>query len=729
MSSPSRKRILQELTLQSSKNSPSTFPTLFNLAIQTCISHLHIFATFEGLPFYPFGQALFAEFVKRSNQWRITTEQRQVGIFLFAETYGHEFLGPEYTGLRCSFVHDIPYLSSFRDCLVYLDLSGGCGSGGGTSDGGQAGFADKDIAGLSALSRLLILNLSQLKIGDIGLSHLIRSVTYGSSGPAMLEYLNLSGTGVTDVGIAKMFDTRDQKSLVFKRLLGIDLTDSKVHNEVAETLFRNHAVPWRRLENRVILFPDFSTNKAVKEGHADLYLESGSDLNPMQKWVDCFSDRSFKVKFGHKPDLSQSGKDAWGLSECLALAKLGQIYFHPISEPTSNYQQEYWWDGEESTLGSSTVGKRSRSKRSRYVRDFEDMLLKAAAAKETQLRQQQSGLEHMYNLAMYQSVLSSIRETAGSLVLTKSSRNISVSGGARRLAFVRSRIEVDDLFAGLELGNDNNEEVLQTSAARNTDSMTKAKIRDRRRRVTASSFSESQSPSLQPLENQISLPQDTPVSLSSPFSKRPRLTTSSPFIKQESLAPIFSNSVPSSSYTPGHRRVFGAHSKYHPPPFVKPAAEQISSNIFITNAKEKTSPSASSKLQPSILHAKKPPKLSSAAMMERWVSQTKQSPSESASSNDSNASIPKDKGHGPYIGIGNGSKNIVREFHFTDENNDTVNLDRWIRSGPVVRGLKGGNNRNEFERVQGDGRPRNVIRFDPKNELFADRDNNVDNQH
>ncbi|KAF8982960.1 hypothetical protein BGZ46_000308 [Entomortierella lignicola] len=687
---------------------------------------LHIFATFEGLPYHPFGRALFAEFIKRSNQWRVTTEQRQAGIFLFAESYGDEFLGPEYTGIRCSLVQDIPYLSSFGDCLVYLDLSGGYSK---TGDGGATGFTDKDMAGLSALSRLRILNLSHLKVGDIGLSHLVRSVTYGSSGPTMLEYLNLSGTEVTDVGIAKIFHGKNQKSLVFTRLLGIDLTDSNAHDEVMEALFKNHRVPWKRLENRLTLFPESSTSKTTKDGYSDCYIESGSGLNPMQKWIDCFMDRSFKIKFGQRPDLSLTGKDAWGLSECLALAKLGQVYFHPISEQSSGYQQEFM------TSLNVSAGWKSRSKKSRYVRDFKDTLLKAA--QETQSLQQQTELEHMYNLKMFQSVLGSIRETAGSIVQLKPKKK-TTSGTMQRLAFVRNKIDVDDLLTRLELGDDTTEPTLtvserskKISVSSNTANTTKAKVRNRHSRVSAST-----TPAIYPFppqEHKDLLDPRAPVLHSGSFYKHSKTSTPLPFVKQEESITSITNAASDKSHIPERRRIFDAHSKYHPPPFVKPAAEQITSNIFITDAsfKDKINP-APAKLQPLHLHTKTKPKLSSSAMMERWVSQAKQSkqPKQSSPqvpSSNNNVFIASDKGQGSATISSSGS--VIREFHFTDKSNDTVNLDRWIRSGPVVRGVKCSNDRSEFGYDREEERPRKVIRFDPKNELFADGDVDVECQH
>ncbi|KAG0004866.1 hypothetical protein BGZ80_003277 [Entomortierella chlamydospora] len=582
------------------------------------------------------------------------------------------------------------------------------------------------MSGLSALSRLRILNLSQLKIGDIGLSHLIRSVTYGSSGPTMLEYLNLSGTQVTDVGLAKIFDNKSQKQLVFGRLLGIDLTDSKVHEEVAEELFRNHAVPWKRLDNRMSLFPDLPSSKAAKDGYSDLYVESGSGSNPMQKWIDCFSERSFKIKFGQRPDLSLTGKDAWGLLECLALEKLGQIYFHPVSEPTSNYQQEL------SMNLSTAVGRKSRSKRSRYVRDFDDMLLKAAMINEAQLRQQQSDLEHMYNLKMYQSVLSSIRETAGSLMLSKS-RKTKELGATKNLAFVRSRTDVKDLLAGLDLCNDSigslldtHEEMIKvTSVTNNIDNTLKAKVRDRRLRVAASIISTEHIPSQTPMDKS----DQRSVPLFDPFPKRLKASISSPFIKREPPTPSSANPSSGSSRDLENRRIFGAHSKYRPPPFVKPAAEQITSSIFVTKVEvNDETTSTPVKLQSPILHANKKSRPSSATMMERWVSKAKQPSSDPTSTSSNKTSVLQNKGQSIDFSSTSGCESIVREFHFTDESGDTVSLDRWIRSEPVVRGLKSGNNMNDFGRSYGDGHSRNVIRFDPKNELFADRDTDVDHQ-
>ncbi|KAF9578571.1 hypothetical protein BGW38_005560, partial [Lunasporangiospora selenospora] len=88
-----------------------------------------------------------------------------MAIFLFAEAYGDEFLGPEYSGLRCSLVQDIAYIVEFSPCLVYLDLSGS-GRPVATANGSSLSvrsISDQDMAGLCSLTKLRILVLSGLK--------------------------------------------------------------------------------------------------------------------------------------------------------------------------------------------------------------------------------------------------------------------------------------------------------------------------------------------------------------------------------------------------------------------------------------------------------------------------------------------------------------------------------------------------------------------------------------
>ncbi|KAF9438449.1 hypothetical protein BGZ76_007842 [Entomortierella beljakovae] len=731
MSSPSRKRLFQELTFQSNKNNSTNFPTLFNLSIQTCISNLHIYATLDGLSFYPFGQALYSEFIKRSNQWRLTTEQRQAGIILFSESFG-EFLGSEYTGLRCSLPQDITYLSCFAECLVYLDLSGGGFSNSGGQDGDTPlGFSDKDMAGLSALSQLRILNLSQLNIGDIGLSHLVRSVTYGSFGPAQLEYLNLSGTRITDAGLEKIFDGRNQKSLVFKTLLGIDLTDSKVEGNTAEKLFQTQFGPWKRIEKNLSLFPKSPSNKASKYEKDRLYLESPSGLNPMQKWIDCFSSRSFKIAFGQKPDLSPEGDGSWGLSECLAISKLGEVYFHPVSEDSLGNQQEFWNSREEAGMGStSTIGKRSRSKRSRYIKSLEETLSKAA-----NIRQQQPDLEHMYNLKMYQRVLNSIRETAGSLTLSKYQKTKTIPDC---LAFVRSKAHVEKL--PLDLGDSNNDaqpppkyafESKKTLTAIASNAGT-ARIRDRHSRTTASMTTKVSPFSSPPLLDHKILATNTQISSRNIFSKHTKGRHLSPFIKNEPATPSFSIMTSNSIPVKEQQRVFSANSKYCPPPFVKPISEQVSSKIYVTKQEQSPIPQSTSLPTKSLSTLpKKKQTQTSAGLMERWVTKQSQNSNSNSSLNsivpcgDKRALTLPTKTVDSNIVATSNSGNIIREFHFTDEANKTVNLQRWIQSGSTAREGEGVRRDNSESEATLDKRPRKVIRFDPKNKLFNDGDTSL----
>ncbi|KAG0370871.1 hypothetical protein BC939DRAFT_453041 [Gamsiella multidivaricata] len=716
ISSVARIQALQELASQRQKHTPQNFPSLFHLTIQTCISHLQIFATLEGLPFHPFGQALYAEFTHRSTQWRLTTEQRQAGIILFAEAYGAEFLGPEYTGLRCSLVKDIPYLGSFAYCLVYLDLSGGIGTGGGGGDDPDSiGFIDKDMAGLSALSQLRFLNLAQLRISDTGLSHLVRSVTFGSSGPAKLEYLNLSGTDVTDIGLARIFGRQEQqhqqKQPVFKRLLGIDLTNSKVHEEVAESFFQGyHSAPWRRLPSQTILFPELTTserNKTVKDNGTSYYNEQGSDINPMQRWVDRLN-RIYNLSFAQRPDFAK--EDGVGLSECLALAKLGQIYLHPLSDPVPQHQLEYQRRGEEFKMNA--LMRRMCSKRNRrYVQELEGVM---KAMKKEKAPAQQTELDHMFNLNTYQKILNAIRSTFGTLYRPRSSKK-GTTGAKGRLAFVRSRSDVEMVLDNIGEDEITPSRTVQDTRAltleKNSDGVVKAKIKSRYDRPTAPSIPKLPTlptDSAPPPKQRYNNSPESPFTSSSPFLKKAKVPTL-PFIKLEPIE-ISDNRLS------GRGRGANSFVVQHQP-FVKPALEQTSRNIFMT-----TQPAKVEEQQPTM-----PPKTSakaltrgrqtsSASMMESWVmhpKSTTSTPSKISSFSGKKRTLSDTR-----TNSGSQQQNIIRDFRPKEENQDTVNLDRWIRSGSVVRG---GKNMSENSNRGGDGPPRKVIRFDSKDELFADK--------
>ncbi|KAI1316280.1 hypothetical protein EDD11_010188 [Mortierella claussenii] len=755
MTSLSRKRALQDLTLPcrriNSRDLP--FPSLFQLATNTCISHLHIFASFQGLPFHPFGKALYTEFTHRSNQWRITTEQRQVGILLFAEAYGcdqtdhdddksqGDVLGSEYSALRCRLVQDIPYLSIFADCLVYLDLSGGgTHFEGNTLDGDHVGFTDKDMAGLSSLSQLRILNLAQLRIGDVGLSHLVRSVTFGSSGPAGLEYLDLSGTDVTDAGLSKMFirnerlplqsNTRKDR-LVFKRLLGIDLSLSKVHDEVAEALFFGSSAGrggWNRSEYPTTLFPTLSTKAALKNGTHDesgrggrpCYQEPGSGSNPMQKYVDRL-DRSYKLKFAQRPDLSVTGRDGLGLAECLALEKLGQIYLHPVSEETSSSSSSHWNqygdEGHRHTpdMAADRIRARGqRTRRRRYTEEFEEALRAAIAIKH---KPHGKNLEHMFNLTMYQRVLDSVRETAAVAARPKLKTPVF---GKRQLTFVRSRADLSEsLLRDMGIEEPGLQESVQKeqqgaiAVKRGTSGVTIAKIRDRYQRPTPPSIRISDA-ELVPSYN---IKQKPPQlcseawssSLSAPHTKRVKLASPN-FVKQDPSTSI----PPHDHHLPGRRRGMGGSYSYPPvhQPFLKPAEEQTSSSIFITPTpvKDEHKPHPGPTMGLKQAPFSTGPKLvkSSAAMMEGWVRQVGPLAGTPPSTASCKAQGPLLKGS-KKIGASNPSSSIVREFSFSNGDKNIVNLARWVRVGHAGPGTN-----------DQDGAKRKVIRFDPKSKRFAD---------
>jgi len=732
----SRRRALQELTSQRQRHkqthtntTTSRVPALFQLAVQACVSHLQIFATLEGLPFHPFGQALYEEFARRATQWRLTTEQRQAGIILFAEAYGSEFLGPEYTGLRCSLSQDVPFLSSFAGCLVYLDLSGGCAcaansrrsggrgdirgnnAGSGTDvDDETIGFTDGDMAGLSSLSHLRILNLAHLRIGDTGLGHLIRSVAFGSSGPSKLEYLNLSGTDVTDVGLAKLFDKQPQQKqqryqhtsgrprLVFKRLLGIDITDSRVHDEIAETLFQTTTsdAVWWRLSDETQLFADLTTKeqKAASVGKTRYYVEQDSDMNPMQRWVDRFH-RTYKLSFGQRPNLE--GEDGLGLAESLALSKLGQVYIYPVPEPVSRQQQEYVRRGEEFRV--KRLMRRTREDES-YVR----MIVEVAREfrKPKNARPNMPDLEHMFNLTMYQRVLESVRLTFGTKHHQTSAKRME-SECKRRLAFVRERSDMENHE---ETESDSDEEdqsesapmAQPTSGVRSIDGVLKAKIRTRRDRPIVPSvpkwLAEVQQLSVDLDSSQL---ESTP-SLSTPFSKKGKASTTSPFTKQQETLNDY-------QHLPGRRRNYDGsnYPRLLDQPFVKPISEQTHTDIFIKQPTVHAQPpTASSSIAPSYPQ-KRPAASSSLPLMDRWIQQGKPA-----------AKVPVKLTPLPgkkrrVSDVDHGSKTFTRKIQSHETNKDTVSLDRWIRSGT-----------NTVVATREDDPPRKVIRFDPKHEMFAD---------
>ncbi|KAG0235794.1 hypothetical protein B0O80DRAFT_126097 [Mortierella sp. GBAus27b] len=716
----SRKRALQDLASlrqrrkqqqdqSASKSTTNSFPSLFQLAVQACVSHLQIFASLDGLPYHPFGQALYQEFTRRAAQWRLTTEQRHCGILLFAEAYGDGFLGPEYTGLRCSLAKDVPFLSSFGECLVYLDLSGGStytssrGVGAdldANADTGSTGFTDKDMAGLSALSHLRILNLAHLRIGDTGLSHLIRSVTFGSSGPSKLEYLNLSGTDVTDAGLAKLFSKQQQQQqkpgrsrLVFRQLLGIDVTDSKVHDEVAGTLFRSadSSTAWRRLPNRTLLFADLTTKEQTTSTTTNLqcFIEENSYSSPMQQWVDRFC-RPYKLTFGQCPDLA--GSDGLGLAECLALSKLDQVYIYPLQEPLSKQQQEYQRRGEEFRI--KKLARRTKNDES-YVREVVE-LAKALRKKDTP-QPSHPDLEHMFNLTMYQKVLNSVQLTFGVRHQTKSVKGTDGVCQAR-LAFVRSRT---DIVEHKEQAFDtDDEDQLQFASTRrttlgvkkSTGGETMAKIRSRQDRsaipnVPKLSVEVRKHPAIHNHSHQ------KPTPISSHFTKKAK-TSPSPFVKQE-------HNLIDHGHLPGRRRNHGGLNPFRPldQPFVKPLSEQTHTSIYVTQSAS-VNPQHTEAITPRAPSPQKTPAVFSSSTIGGWFNQTR--PTATAPMKLTPLAGKKRRASNMDMS----SKTDIRNTRFHGTRGDAVSLDRWIRNSAVI---------------PEDNTDRKVTRFDPSHEMFADR--------
>ncbi|OAQ27042.1 hypothetical protein K457DRAFT_139815 [Linnemannia elongata AG-77] len=869
MTSLSRKRALQDLTHQRKKNNSSNFPSLFDIAIQTCISHLEIYGSFEGLPFHPFGQPLFEEFVKRASQWRLTTEQRQAGIILFSESYGEDFLGSEYTGIRCSLQDDIPYLGAFAECLVYLDLSGGCVAG------NSPGLEDKDMAFLSGLSRLKVLNLAGLKIGDTGLSHLIRSVTFGSSGPTLLEYLNLAGTDVSHRGIARLWSFQKQqqhhpqKQLVFQHLLGIDLSGTAVLPSLAETLFLEQTLApeeggWTKLGRNVELFPSQTLQEqqlASYVNHPNSYFEQENGMNPMQKWVDRLN-RTYKLTFGQKPDLG--GEDGLGLSECLALSKLGQVHFLPLSEPLAPHQAEYNRRGEEMrrTFAEERENRKRSKKRTKYGRgqdDGSDSRTTIPAGRGRPLNKQQStttslansetnviigenGLDHMFNLNMYQKVLSYVRLTFGTRTRSVASNGKS-SGYHEGLAFVRVRSVVERQLTFLQKEDVEMEEPRSTSQQQERQGVasqgwsagmgpngvevsTIARLKTRHRPPPVepddtdrydsapqesfpvrpikqedvkyepqdhlqkdSKFEEDHKRNVYEQEDIQDLHLAPIATPSNPFAKVATspvsrtsswvFSTSTSPRKQEPIPYQQSQGLPVSNLPTRRRAGHDIGNSYQFQPFIKPATEQTSSAIFITQSsplkgkqqqQEKGSRPASKPITMIKTRADKKPVSTprttffpmksgiggggvggGSSMMQQWAKQGQQpqvkpsplplpTPAKMSPSKRSAGVGSQDKKPTPSAtAVMENQPSVIREFHFKDTKRDTVNLDRWIRtSAPGVLGGKtdGGaiaskpvstekSNLFKIMMAKAVKEPTKTIRFDPRDELFADGDDDT----
>ncbi|KAG0035314.1 hypothetical protein BGZ81_009810 [Podila clonocystis] len=741
MSLQHRKRQLEDLNLTKTRHSPSCFPSLFSLAVKSCVHHIQIFATFDGLPFDTFGKAILNAFLEASTNWRLTTEQRQVGILLLSEAYG-DVLGPEYTGLQCGLPTDIPFLDHFSHCLVYLDLSDAS-----DSEEGGSQLTDSDMAGLSCLSHLRILDLSGLKIGDTGLGHLVRSVSFGS-GPVGLEYLNLAGTNVTDQGLAKMYARKSMAgeyhpaNMVFKRLLGLDVTGAKVQEEAAIGMFPMMLSPssdkiydsaiyqlgWKRLHSNTVLFPTLTTLSKSSRAKTEYYLEPESSINPIKKWVDRFNEQPQRLVFGQKPDLA--GKDGFGLSECLALAKMGQLYLlqAPESPPLYGHKEQRQPPSSENKSHGRSRRRRGRGRLSKRFRD--DLVNVPLAAHE------KAGIpedvEQMYNLMMYQRILD-VARVYFHAAKESQTRIGSLSKRCPRLAFVRGRSDVDK-----HLQHGGAMEMKKTTLASNIGrsrkfdrtftGSTTAKIRSRAdgetKKISPHAIFQSLTLSTGPkLEDLLDVGYHEPkIETIEPNPKRSR-TLLHPAVKDEDE--VWSSSPASSkrgsggidSHLPTRRKRqgFGGCSNLPPQPFLKPKDQISISNIYFADAtspqtpyqdtvpvptKTPNDPFRRSGI-PATFSAGTGKKPTSANLMENWIQPSvpslpspKQSlPSKVASSH-----------------LKTSSPSITREFHFHSKKKDAVSLHRWIREGAAKSEEK---------------QPGQVVRIDPREERQRSKDEDV----
>ncbi|KAG0337565.1 hypothetical protein BG004_007590 [Podila humilis] len=779
-----RKRQFDQLLHTRDSHDASKFPSLFCLAAKTCINHIQIFATLDGLPFEPFGQTLLTTFAEASNQWSVTNEQRQVGILLLSEAYGADYLGPEYTGLQCGLPSDIPFLSHFTSCLVYLNLSDArCttnsypldGSGGGIDEGS---LSDSDLAGLSCLPHLRILDLSGLDIGDTGLGHITRSISFGS-GPLGLEYLNLAGTNVTEKGLVKLFRANNKTALsgplakrafhpvelVFKQLLGLDLSGTKVDN--ADTVIADmfppmlapveakmlepsvYEVGWKRLGKNTRLFPTQTTVGRTKTVD---YLEPETNTNPIKPWIDRFAQQPHRLTFGQKPDLEV--KDGLGLAECLALAKLGQLFMAkaPDSPPLYPTKERSSRTSESSNQLGGSVGKNGR-RRGRYSRRLREQ----NEGEITSLKQDKLPTveqENMFNLTMYQRVL----DVACVYSQAVKDSEASIKSKLRKsqpLVFVRSRTD-----AAKHLKHGSGILVMEPTAKATPGATSAAARNEDESRLTANlnrnpvgNFSTIAKLRVLPASDRVSknrLDHDIFKTLAiSPWQSladdirgsdnrveeerlepdRKRIKESSmhcddAVIKMErTVMAALTTSAGADNHLPTRRKRqvssgLGGFTIAPPQLFLKPKEEIPALNLFVGSTTTPSTPR-----QESILSADRPETIGtyttqvspkkkpvSANLMKTWIQPSSSRSSSSPSSFSSSSAMPlsatpKQQHIAP-------STNIRREFHMHKKTNNVVSLHRWIRNGS--KNSSGSTDHEE----------RKVVRVDPRKERLQEADNN-----
>ncbi|KAF9403993.1 hypothetical protein BGZ94_004425 [Podila epigama] len=734
-----QKQRLQNLLLIKTRHDSTHFPSLFSLAVKACVHNIQIFATLEGLPFTPFGQALSTYFFQASDQGRLTTEQRQLGILLFAEAYGYHpqitgsnninneesTLGPEFTGLQSCLATDVPFLDLFSHCLVYLDLSppsASCRQDRLTSSESvndeYCPLSDSDIASLSCLTHLSILDLSGLAIGDIGLSHLVRSVSFGT-GPVGLEYLNLAGTNVTAKGLVMMFKKESKRSttttidtqepryhpalLVFTQLLGLDVTASQVDEHSASLMFPAMLRPtgtvdaattfqlgWKRLKNNMQIFPNSQSKETC------LYIERDTQMNPVKPWVERFHQQPHRLPFGKKPNLEEN-KDGFGLAECLALAKMGQLYLHPAPELPTTHMMTTPQDWQQ------------RPRHKRKSKRYRNRMYEQNEGNDKALGR--DNVEVMFNLHMYQRILDMVR--VHSMAAKDSQKRIaSLSKGSPRLAFVRDRSDIDKHLqhgSGLilndtmpsttttrqhnALGAGNNESAnlpLDTTAKLKTQKKTLTAKDKKRPQTILQSLMSSANTTLEDQQPRLYAPsrhsrtesiKPTLVGIKREyFTTEPAMPASQPEpFGRLSATPSTKPDgiIPTRRKRPRSGQELDILTRPHQP-FLKPKDEISKSLIFYNDTVPVQNPSFSdpfaasfttktmetTETKASISSKKK----SSGNLLTSWIqttapSSTRSTPSSTKASQDQKRATPS----------------IIREFHWHEPKKDAVSLHRWIK--------------------------------------------------
>ncbi|KAF9157852.1 hypothetical protein DFQ26_008250 [Actinomortierella ambigua] len=414
----------------------SQVPTLFRLAAESCARHIQLFGTLEGLPFEPFGQAILSAFIDLQDQ--LSTWQRQIGILVFAESYGYHHRlqntpyrcsrapGLVFSGLsQLSNLSELSLLASFAECLVYLDLSAPP-----LPSSSRVSLSDHDLVALASMKQLRMLNLAgQHGVGDIGLSHLISSAEF-EVGLQKLEYLSMRHTGLTDQGLARLWrpmpkestqphrvgqpppqsphqhPKKDTVRCVWQHLLGIDLSGTHVHLEVARNLFAKagvvregssaNSVPataalWHRLPADTILFAPLhregdQSKVYLEPCSIDPVIEEQPHLSSLSTWAETLSavDEKYTwVNIGTSNHSEHRISVADGLPAMMALLKMTSTYVQelpddpPLPLYSSRAEDQHPWKRQRRR---GTGGRRQREREDRVLLGQQQVIAKRPEA-------------------------------------------------------------------------------------------------------------------------------------------------------------------------------------------------------------------------------------------------------------------------------------------------------------------------------------------------------------